>query len=45
MAAPAISAEKPLTHGDQVGALIALNQNTLDRHLQELVAGGRLYTQ
>ena len=35
-----ISAEKPLTHGDQVDALIALNQDTLDRHLQELVAGG-----
>ena len=35
-----ISAKKPLNHGDQVGALIALNQDTLDRHLQELVAGG-----
>ncbi|MGH9314567.1 MAG: 2-oxoacid:acceptor oxidoreductase subunit alpha [Vicinamibacterales bacterium] len=35
-----ISAEKPLTQGDQVDALIALNQDTLDRHLQELVAGG-----
>ena len=35
-----ISAKKPLNHGDQVGALIALNQDTLDRHLQELVGGG-----
>lgn len=35
-----ISAEKPLNHGDQVDALIALNQDTLDRHLQELVDGG-----
>jgi 2-oxoglutarate ferredoxin oxidoreductase subunit alpha len=35
-----ISARKPLNHGDQVSALIALNQDTLDRHLQELVAGG-----
>ena len=35
-----ISARKPLNHGDQVDALIALNQDTLDRHLQELVAGG-----
>ena len=35
-----ISAKKPLSHGDQVDALIALNQDTLDRHLQELVAGG-----
>ena len=35
-----ISAEKPLNHGDQVDALIALNQDTLDRHLPELVAGG-----
>ena len=35
-----ISAKKPLNHGDQVDALIALNQDTLDRHLQELVAGG-----
>jgi 2-oxoglutarate ferredoxin oxidoreductase subunit alpha len=35
-----ISAEKPLNHGDQVDALIALNQDTLDRHLQELTAGG-----
>ncbi len=33
------SAKKPLNHGDQVDALIALNQDTLDRHLQELVAG------
>jgi 2-oxoglutarate ferredoxin oxidoreductase subunit alpha len=35
-----ISAKKPLNQGDQVDALIALNQDTLDRHLQELVAGG-----
>ena len=34
------SAKKPLNHGDQVDALIALNQDTLDRHLQELQAGG-----
>src|SRR5947199_9208902 len=35
-----ISAKKPLNQGDQVDAVIALNQDTLDRHLQELVAGG-----
>ena len=35
-----ISAEKPLNHGDQVDVLIALNQDTLDRHLPELVPGG-----
>jgi 2-oxoglutarate ferredoxin oxidoreductase subunit alpha len=35
-----VSAQKPLNHGDQVSGLIALNQDTLDRHLQELVAGG-----
>ena len=35
-----ISDKKPLNHGDQVDALIALNQDTLDRHLQELKAGG-----
>ena len=34
------SAKKPLNHGNQVDALIALNQDTLDRHLQELQAGG-----
>ena len=34
------SAQKPLNHGDQVDALIALNQDSLDRHLQELQAGG-----
>jgi 2-oxoglutarate ferredoxin oxidoreductase subunit alpha len=38
-----ISAQKPLNHGDQVHALIALNQDTLDRHLQELVAGGAAF--
>ncbi len=35
-----ISAKKPLNQGDQVDALIALNQDTLDRHLQELKSGG-----
>jgi 2-oxoglutarate ferredoxin oxidoreductase subunit alpha len=35
-----ISPKKPVNHGDQVAALIALNQDTLDRHLQELTAGG-----
>ena len=34
------SAKKPLNHGDQVDALIALNQDSLDRHLQELQPGG-----
>ena len=35
-----VSPKKPRSHGDQVDALIALNQDTLDRHLQELQAGG-----
>jgi 2-oxoglutarate/2-oxoacid ferredoxin oxidoreductase subunit alpha len=35
-----ISAKKPLNHGDRVDALIALNQDTLDRHLQDLEGGG-----
>ena len=35
-----ISAKKPLNQGDQVDALIALNQDTLNRHLRELVSGG-----
>jgi 2-oxoglutarate ferredoxin oxidoreductase subunit alpha len=35
-----VSAKKPLNHGDQVDGIIALNQDTLDRHLQELVPGG-----
>ena len=35
-----ISAKKPLNHGDQVDAFIALNQDTLDRHLPELIGGG-----
>jgi len=35
-----ISASKPLNHGDQIDALIALNQDALDRHLQELPPGG-----
>jgi 2-oxoglutarate ferredoxin oxidoreductase subunit alpha len=34
-----VSASKPSNHGDEVDALIALNQDTLDRHLQELKAG------
>ena len=34
------SAKKPLNHGDQVNVLIALNQDSLDRHLQELPPGG-----
>jgi 2-oxoglutarate ferredoxin oxidoreductase subunit alpha len=33
------SPKKPLNHGDQVNALIALNQDSLDRHLQELQPG------
>lgn len=35
-----ISARKPLNQGDQVDGLVALNQDTLDRHLQELAPGG-----
>src|SRR5262245_40806623 len=35
-----VSAKKPLTHGDQVNAVIALNQDTMDRHLPELKSGG-----
>src|SRR6266852_3359443 len=35
-----ISAKKPLNQGDQVDALIALNKDTLDRHLRELTGGG-----
>jgi len=35
-----VSARKPVNHGDQVDLLIALNQDTLDRHLQELRPGG-----
>ena len=35
-----VSGKKPLNHGDQVDAVIALNQDTLDRHLQELGTGG-----
>jgi 2-oxoglutarate ferredoxin oxidoreductase subunit alpha len=34
-----LSAKKPLNHGERVDALIALNQDTLDRHLQELPSG------
>lgn len=35
-----VSGKKPVNHGDQVDCLIALNQDTLDRHLQELAPGG-----
>ena len=35
-----VSAQKPLNHGDQIDGLIALNQDTLDRHLQEVGSGG-----
>jgi 2-oxoglutarate ferredoxin oxidoreductase subunit alpha len=35
-----ISARKPLNHGNQVNVLIALSQDTMDRHLQELAPGG-----
>jgi 2-oxoglutarate ferredoxin oxidoreductase subunit alpha len=35
-----VSTTKPINHGDQVDGLIALNQDTLDRHLQELDYGG-----
>ena len=33
------SPKKPLNHGDQVNALIALNQDSLDRPIQELQPG------
>src|SRR5215471_9970097 len=35
-----ISARKPLNQGDQVNVVIALNQDSMDRHLQELPSGG-----
>src|SRR5213593_2535157 len=35
-----VSPRKPLNHGDQVDALVALDQETLDRHLRELRSGG-----
>src|SRR5260370_15447058 len=35
-----VAGRKPLNHGDQIDGVIALNQDTLDRHLQELTAGG-----
>src|SRR5216117_2838996 len=35
-----VSARKPLNQGGQVDGLIALNQDTLDRHLKELPTGG-----
>jgi 2-oxoglutarate ferredoxin oxidoreductase subunit alpha len=31
-----VSGQKPINHGDQVNGIIALNQDTLDRHLQEI---------
>src|SRR5205823_12599706 len=34
-----MSGTKPVNHGDQVDGLIALNQDTLDRHLPELKPG------
>jgi len=35
-----ISPQKKHNVGDQVGAMIALNQDSMDRHLQELTKGG-----
>ncbi|MBV9126290.1 MAG: 2-oxoacid:acceptor oxidoreductase subunit alpha, partial [Planctomycetes bacterium] len=35
-----LSRHKPVNQGDQVDALIALNQDTLNRHLQEIAPGG-----
>jgi len=35
-----VAKEQPYNHGEQVGLLIALNQETLDRHLQEMKSGG-----
>jgi 2-oxoglutarate ferredoxin oxidoreductase subunit alpha len=35
-----VSGQKPLNHGDDTDGLIALNQDTLDRHLPELAVGG-----
>lgn len=35
-----MSADKPTNQGDRVSVLIALNQDTLDRHLQEVADGG-----
>jgi 2-oxoglutarate ferredoxin oxidoreductase subunit alpha len=35
-----ISSKNVTNVGDQVGAMIALNQDSMDRHLQELTAGG-----
>ena len=35
-----ISAQKPQNVGDQVQCMIALNQDAMDRHLQELPPGG-----
>ena len=37
-----VSGRKPLNHGDQVDAVIALNQDTMDRHMQELQPGGAI---
>jgi 2-oxoglutarate ferredoxin oxidoreductase subunit alpha len=35
-----LSEKKITNHGDQVSALITLNQDSMNRHLQELVSGG-----
>jgi 2-oxoglutarate/2-oxoacid ferredoxin oxidoreductase subunit alpha len=35
-----ISTKNVTNVGDQVGAMIALNQDSMDRHLQELKSGG-----
>src|SRR5580698_3927418 len=35
-----ISSKNVTNVGDQVGAMIALNQDSMDRHLQEMKAGG-----
>jgi 2-oxoglutarate ferredoxin oxidoreductase subunit alpha len=35
-----MSEEKPYTHGDQLNLLIALNQDTIERHAREVQTGG-----
>src|ERR1700678_506905 len=35
-----VGAEKVHNHGDQLNALIALNQDTIERHAPEVEAGG-----
>jgi 2-oxoglutarate ferredoxin oxidoreductase subunit alpha len=35
-----VSGKKPVNHGDETNLLVALNQDTLDRHLQEVAPGG-----